>query len=182
MLELLIGIGSAAAGSLITVVYQRFSGRLQKMKCVYLEDDVLSKIPQRNADGDVTQNLHRKHFRLTNTTNIDVEMFKVVFQFDETSYIKESYSQSKEGANYHSIEKNRRLPNQADATIRKFNRGDTIDIYITVANVTANACYVSESDALGFKIVSEDRTEEAKRSKSALSSTVLINTLPQQNM
>lgn len=179
MLEVLIGLGSAVAGSLFTVVYQRFSGRLQKMKCIYLEDDVLSKIPQQNADGDVTQNLHRKHFQIINTTNIDIEMFKVVFQFDETSYIKESYSQSKEGINHQLIEKNKRLPSQADATVRNFNRGDVIDFYITVANVTENACYVSECDALGFKIVSEDKTEEAKRSKSALSSTVLLNTLPQ---
>ena len=148
MLELLIGIGSAAAGSLITVVYQRFSGRLQKMKCVYLEDDVLSKIPQRNADGDVTQNLHRKHFRLTNTTNIDVEMFKVVFQFDETSYIKESYSQSKEGANYHSIEKNRRLPNQADATIRRSKKIKVCIIKYGVNQYVAATKYVMITDSM----------------------------------
>ena len=180
MLDFLIGIGYAVAGVFVTVVYQKFSGRLQKMKCIYLDDDVLSKIPQQNADGDVTQNLHKKHFQLINTTNIDIELFKVVFQFDENSQIKESYSKSKEGINHQLIEKNRRLPNQADATIRHFNRGDKIDYFITVANVTANACYVRESDALGFKIVSEDKTEEAKRSKSALSNEVLINTIPQE--
>jgi len=175
----IINIGCAVAGGIVTILYNKFSGRLQKMKCIYLEDDVLSKIPQQNADGDVTQNLHKKHFRLINTTNIDIELFKVVFQFDETSQIKESYSKSKEGVNHQLIEKNRRLSNQADATIRNFNRGDKIDFFITVANVTDNACYVSESDALGFKIVSEDKTEEAKRSKSALSNEVLINTLHQ---
>lgn len=179
MIELVIGIGSALVGVFVTIGYQKYSNRLQEMRCIYMEDDVLSKIPQQNADGDVTQNLHKKHFQLINTTNFDIEMFKVVFQFDETSLIKDSYSRSKEGINHHPIEKNRRLNNQADATVRNFNRGDVIDFYITVANVDENICYVSECDALHFKIVSEDKTEDAKRSRSALSNTVLINTPPQ---
>lgn len=176
MLELILGgIGSAIVGSLITIAYQKSSGRLQTMRCIYIEDDVLSKIPQKDADGDITQNLHRKHFQLINTTNIDIQEFRVVFQFDETSQVRDVYSSSKEGTNHQLIEKNNRHQNQADATVKKFNRGDKIDFYITVANVNGNLCYVSESDALGFKIVCEDKTDETKKSKSTKSSTVLIN-------
>lgn len=107
MIELIIGgVGSAFLGSFMTIAYQRFSGKLQAMKCIYVEDDVLSKIPQKDADGDVTQNLHRKHFLLKNTTNRDIEEFKVVFQFEERALIKESYSQSKEGINHHPVVRN----------------------------------------------------------------------------
>lgn len=177
MLELIIGgVGSAIVGSLVTIAYQSFSGKLQVMKCIYLEDDVLSKIPQKDADGDVTQNLHKKHFQLINTTNRDIEKFNVVFQFEETALIKESYSRSKEGINHHPVVKNKRLPNQADATVKNFNRADKIDFYITVANVEENRWYVSESNALGFKIECEDKTEEAKRFKLKMSNTMLVNT------
>lgn len=179
MIEIVVGVGSAVIGSLVTFVYQNYSGRIQKMKCIYMEDDVLSKIPQKDADGDVTQNLHKKHFLLINTTNRDIEEFKVVFQFEETALIKEAYSRSKEGINHQIVVKNKRLTNQADATVKNFNRNDKIDFYITVANVNENNWYVSESDALGFKIVCEDKTEEAKRTKSKMSNTLLVNTQSQ---
>lgn len=145
------------------------------MSCHYIEDDVLSKIPQRDANGDMTQNVHKKHFRIKNTTNRDIKSFSVVFQFDMSSTITDCYSRSKEGINYQRIKKNNRLPNQAEAAIKNFNRNDIIDFHITVANITENKYYVREYDAIGFKIECKDKREDSKKSKSPMSNTLLVN-------
>lgn len=139
-----------------------------------MEDDILSKIPQRDANGDMRENVHKKLFRLKNTTNIDIKNFSVVFQFDRSSTITECYTRSKEGIDYQRIKRNNRLHNQADATIKNFNRGDTIDFHITVANVTENKYYVRESDSTGFKILCKDKRDDMKKSKSPMSNTLLV--------
>ncbi len=174
MLEVLLIVGSWFGGSFLTFAGQKFFSRLQKMKCYYVEDDILSKIPMRGANGDVTNNQHKKRFCIKNTTNMDIKKFKVVFQFDMSSTIIDCYSSSKEGVNYQRVKRNTRLMNQADAVVKDFNRGDTIDFYFTVANVTENEYYVRESEATGFKIVCTDKREKTKRLKSNASNTALI--------
>lgn len=176
MWEIIIGVGGWFAGSLCGMALQKYNGKLQTMSCYYMEDDVLSKIPQRNASGSLTQNVHKKHFRLKNTTNMDIKRFKVVFQFDMSSNITDCYSRSKEGINRQRIKKNNRLLNQAEASIENFNRGDIIDFHITVVNVTENEYYVREFDAIGFKIKCKDKREYTIRSKSEMSNELLIRT------
>lgn len=175
MIDLISVVSALLGGSVITIVVQKYSGKMQKMKCYYLVDEILSRIPQQNANGDVTQNLHHKQFRIKNTTNIDIREFQVIFQFDQVSEITECYCTSKEGLNVQKIRRNAQYHNQAEAIIRDFNRGDCIDFYFRVANVVDNKYYVSESKALGFKIKCVDKREKIIRSQSPMSNTVLIN-------
>ena len=174
MLDLIFMLGSCFGGSALTLFGQKYFNRIQKMSCYYLDDDILSKIPQRDENGDMREKVHKKHFRLKNTTNNDIKNFSVVFQFDMSSTITDCYTRSKEGINYQGIKKNSRLANQADVSIKNFNRGDTIDFHITVANVTDNKYYVRESDSTGFKIICKDKREDTKKSKSPMSNTLLI--------
>ena len=175
MLEVILGIAGLFGGSALTITYQKFSGRLQKMSCYYMQDEILSRIPQQNENGSINQNLHYKQFRLKNTTNFDIKDFKVIFQFDLGSTIQECYSKSKEGIDVQRIRKNNRSSNQAEATIKNFNRGDKIDFFFSVANVIENSYYVSESKALGFKIKCYDKRAKAIRLKSKMSDQVLVN-------
>lgn len=180
MLEYILGIGGIFGGSLLTMAGQKFFGRLQKMSCYFIEDDVLSKIPQRDANGEITQNVHKKQFRLKNTTNSDISKFKVIFQFDMSSKIIECYSRSKEGIDHHRIKKDSRLPNQAVATVSNYNRGDVIDFYFTVVDVTENSNNVRESDAIGFKIICKDKRKKSEKSKASMSNTLFVNSPHQE--
>ena len=92
-------LGGGLAGSLLTNGWNSWQTRMQKMDCHYMEDDILSKIPQVNDANEVHQNLHLKRFKIINTTNRDIPTFRIIFQFDSTAIITECYSQSKEGFN-----------------------------------------------------------------------------------
>lgn len=155
------GIG----GSLTSHMLSKLGGRLQKMKCEYLEDDILSKVPQKDEHNEVQNNLHCKRFKIKNTTNIDIQEFKVVFQFDPGSLITSCSSKSKEGYDKQKIKPIPTDPNVAEATIKQFNRGDEIEFTITIANVTENAYYISESKCLGFKIKCKDVRKKIAKSK-----------------
>lgn len=162
------------AGSLLTILVNWFRNRLQKMKCYYIEDDILSKIPQANEENELRQNLYCKRFCVKNTTNLDLTLFKIVFQFDPESVVTECYSRSKEGYDKHKIKSGSHDKNMAISTIRNFNRGDEIEYTIQVANVTKNEYYVTESDCTGFKIVCEDKRKDSRKTKSAQSNQVLV--------
>lgn len=162
------------AGSFFTVATQSWRSRLQKMECAYIEDDVLSKIPI-NTSNAVQQNLHCKKFKIKNTTNADIVEFKLFFQFDPLSEITECYSKSKEGFNRQKIHISKTNKNEAEAFVRNFNRGDSIEYVFKVANVSENRYYVTEANCVGFKIVCKDKRQDSDRNKSEKSSQVLIN-------
>ena len=166
--------GGGLAGSLLTVGWKSWRSRMQKLECHYLEDDILSKIPQTNAQNEVQQNLHYKKFKIVNTTNIDIAEFKIIFQFDSLARINECYSQSKEGFNRQKIRVNNGNKNEAEAFVKNFNRGDSIEYVFTVANVTDNQYYVTEAKCVGFKIVCKDKRKDTRKIKSEKSNQVLI--------
>lgn len=161
-------------GSVLTNLITSHKARLQKMECFYVEDDILSKIPQRNEDNEVQQNLHCKRFRVKNTTNRDLAEFKLYFQFDQESTVVECYSRSKEGYDKQKIRPGKTDKNMAIASVRNFNRGDEIEYTIKVANVNKNEYYVTESDCIGFKIKCKDIRTDATKSKSTQSDQVLV--------
>lgn len=167
-------LGGGLAGSLLTTVWSTWKSRIQKMSCHYIEDDILSKIPQLNDENEVQQNLHLKRFKIINTTNRDITDFKIFFQFDSTAIITECYSQSKEGFNRQKIKSNKTNVNEAEAQVRNFNRGDSIEYTFKVANVSENKYYVTETNCIGFKITCTDKRTDSKKIKSERSNQVLI--------
>lgn len=171
LLTLLGGLG----GSILTIGYKSVRNRIQKMECHYLEDDILSKIPQKNDNNTINQNVHCKRFKVINTTNQDLQEFKVIFQFDATATILESYSQSKEGYNRQRIRTNRNNSNEAEALVKQFNRGDSIEYTFKIANISENKYYVTESNCTGFKITCKDKRRATNKSKSKQSDQILIN-------
>lgn len=167
-------LGGGLMGSILTAAWKSWRLRMQKMECHYIEDDVLSKIPQTNANNEIQQNLHCKRYKIVNTTNIDITEFKILFQFDALAKITDCYSQSKEGFNRQKIRVNNGNKNEAEALVKNFNRGDCIEYVFTVANVTDNKYYVTEANCIGFKIVCKDKREDAQKIKSEKSDQVLI--------
>ncbi len=167
-------VGGGLCGSLATAVINSYKGKMQIMECHYLEDDILSKIPQVNEENVLQQNLHFKRFKVRNTTNRDIDRFKIIFQFDSSSNIIECYSSSKEGYNEQKVSRNKKNPNQAEAIVVNFNRGDEIIFHFQVANLEENTYYVTESECLGFKIKCYDKRIDAKHSISRQSNTVLV--------
>lgn len=166
-------IGGGLCGSLLTLIVNHIKGRLQIMECHYIEDDILSKIPQMDEENIIQQNLYVKRFLLKNTTNKDIGEFKVLFQFDTKSVVKDCYSRSKEGYNKQKIRKSSNN-NEAEAYVRNFNRGDTIEYCFQIANIQENRYYVTECKSLGFKIKCKDKRGKRKKIKSELSNTVLV--------
>lgn len=168
-------LGGGLGGSLLTVGYNSIKNRIQKMDCHYIEDDILSKIPQRNEDDTVHQNVHCKSFKIVNTTNKDLQEFKVIFQFDSTATILECYSRSKEGYNRQKIRINKNNTNEAEAIVRQFNRSDSIEYTFRIANITENRYYITECNCMGFKINCKDKRKSSDKSKSKQSDQILIN-------
>ncbi len=168
-------VGGGLFGSILTATVTYYRGKIQTMECHYLEDDILSKIPQVNEENEIVQqNLHFKRFKVINTTNKDIKEFKIIFQFDNLSIIKECYSRSKEGYNKQKIIKSSDYTNEAEATVKNFNRGDEIEFNFQIANLDENKYYVTESNCIGFKIKCYDKRIDAKHSLSPQSSTVLV--------
>lgn len=166
-------LGGGFCGSLLTLIVNYVRGKLQIMECQYIEDDILSKVPQVDEENNIQQNLYVKKFLLKNTTNQDIREFKVLFQFDVNSVVKECYSRSKEGYNKQKIRKSNNN-NEAEAYVRNFNRGDKIEYCIQIANVEENRYYITECKSMGFKIKCKDKRKNTKKSKSEQSNTVLV--------
>lgn len=165
---------SGAGGIFLTLGYSYIKNRKQIMMCHYLEDDILSKVPQKGENEMLQENLHCKRFKLINTTNQDYKEFKVLFQFDETSVITDCYSKSKEGYNRQKIRPNKTNRNEAEAFIKNFNRKDWVEFTVTIANITDNKYYITETNCIGFKIKCKDKRKNTAKSKSQQSDVVLI--------
>ncbi len=172
--EIIIAVVGAVVGAMVTIIAQWLSNRLQKMECHYLEDDILSKIPHQASDNSTQENLYCKRFRIINTTNRDIESFKVIFQFDPTSKLTEYYSQSKEGFDVQKVYKNSYFSNQAEAVIENFIRDDEIDFVFKIANIKENQYYVTESKCTGFKIKCKDKRKQSNKLKSNKSNQILV--------
>ncbi len=167
-------LGGGFVGAIFTQGVNTYKTRKQVMKCYYIEDEVLSKIPVKAENDEIHQNIYVKKFKLINNTNIDVKSFKVIFQFDQLAKVIECYSVSKDGIDKQKIRANNKIGNQAESFIRLFNRGDKIEFIIKIANISENSYYISESECLGFKIKCLDKRGKIEKSKSKQSNTLLI--------
>lgn len=169
------GLGGAILSLTTSHVISYLKNKIQIMECHYIDDDILSKVPLKGVNEMIQENLYCKTFKLINTTNKDIESFKVLFQFDKTSTITNCYSIAKEGYNIHPIKKTKRNPNHAEAIIRNFNRKDWIEFYITIANINDNEYYITESESIGFKIICKDKRKDKVKTKSKQSNVVLTS-------
>ncbi len=167
-------IGGGLGGSILTNLVNKHSRRLQTMKCYYLEDDIQSKIPLAVEDGTMFNNVYFKRFLIKNTTNKDIEQFKIIFQFDNSGSIIDCSTSSKEGINYHKIKRLSRNKNAAEASINNFNRGEEIEFVFRLGDISKNEYYIKEKDCIGFKIKCIDKRHSMNKSKSKQSDTVII--------
>lgn len=168
-------LGGGGIGSIITWCISKYSSKIQKMECAFIDEDILSKIPQKNEDDTVFNNVYCKTFKVKNTTNIDIKSMEIIFQFDSSSTILESYSKAKDGYNKQKIKISKKYNNEAHAYIELFNRNDEIEYVFKIANVSDNKYYITESKCLGIKIQCKDKRKISATSKSNRSTTLLVN-------
>lgn len=81
----------------------------------------------------------------------------------------------------HPIKKTKRNQNQATAIIKNFNRSDDIEFVITVANITENRYYITESESIGFKIICKDKRKDKVKTKSKQSNVVLATRIEDED-
>lgn len=158
-------------GSVATHFLQKSKDSLQKMKCYYIEDEVLAKVPIVGANESTYDNLYCKRFVLKNTTNKDLSNFKVCFQFDISAIITDANYKTKVG--YKQIYKSRGYDNATIVSIKDFNRGDEIEFTFRIGNVSNNEYRITESGCIGFRIVCKDKRKN-KKTKSKQSNQLLI--------
>ena len=79
------GIGCTIFGAFINSKYTNYQNRIQKIKCYYLEDEILLKIPMKDENDVIRNNIHCKKFKITNTANRDFDSLKIIFQFDPSA-------------------------------------------------------------------------------------------------
>ena len=162
-------------GAFLTHIFTKYSNKIQKIECSFTDEDILSKIPQKDENNTLVNNVYCKTFKVKNTTNIDIKSMEIIFQFDPTSTIMELYSTAKDGYNKQKIKKSKIHSNEAHAYIELFNRDDEIEYVFKIANVTDNNYYISESKCLGIKIICKDKRKANIASKANRTTTLLIN-------
>lgn len=165
------------SGSGLTVIISGIKNRIQTLKCHYIDDEVLSKLPIVTGDGNTHENIHCKKFKLRNTTNLDIDEIKVIFQFDACSEIIESYCHCKAGYNYHKMKKGK-TKNECQITVKNFNRKDIIEFTFRVGNIRENEYYITEYDSKGLRIKCSDNRKAHKKSDSHLSNKIITNVPP----
>lgn len=164
-------VGGGLAGSILTNILNWYKGRMQVMECRYTDDEVLSKLPIKQDDGILHDNIYCKYFELRNTTNIDIIEFKMIFQFDRTATITEYIDKTKSGTGKHKMK--RTQPNECTITIRNFNRKDKIEFIFKIANITDDQYYITEDECKGFKIKTKDCRKKKLNTKAKLASNIL---------
>lgn len=160
-------ISGGLAGALINWYISYKRGRLQKMRCEYVEDEVQHKYPVK-IDSVTYNNVHFKRFDIINTTNIDISKFTIRFAFDLHSTILEAQHHSKRGFSK-AVKIDKRNKNECRVFFEDFNRKDNACVTFRVANITDNSYYCSEMNSIGFKIKCCDKRKDAKKSKSLFS-------------
>lgn len=177
MKEIFLYVVTFLSGSGLTLLASTIKNKIQTLHCLYMDDEILSKIPVEIGDGNSYENIYCKKFRLKNTTNIDIDHIKVIFQFDACSDILESYCHCKVGHNYHKMKKGK-TKNEIHVTIKNFNRKETIDFTFRICNIKENNYYITEYECKGIKIKCKDNRKAHKKLDSHLSNTVITNVQP----
>ncbi len=165
-------LSGGLAGSVLTIVYNKYVNRIQKMNCYLVENEIISKIPV-ERDAEIHKNIHYKEFHLKNTTNTDIKFFRIIFEFDADAKIIKQDTFCKSGKNR---VKGRNLKsNEASFGIKNFNRKDVIKFYFDVANVTKNEFNITETESLGFKITTKDKRKYRKPIESIIVEKEILN-------
>jgi len=141
-------ISGGLGGALLTNLWNKYNNKKQIMYCHLLYEEIISKIPV--AEKGAQKNIHTKEFRLTNTTNKDIESFIIIFEFDADAKILKQDTFCKLGKN--KIKPKNAKQNEVQFRIRKFNRKDEIKFFFDIADITKNHYNVTEGDCLGFAI------------------------------
>jgi hypothetical protein len=170
---LLTFLSGGAFGSVLTIIYHWIRGRIQVMECHYIDDDVISRLPMTNPDGEIHQNIFSKQFLLKNTTNTDHKEFKVIFQFDVAAKILRHTNTTKIGVDRQKIKLLK--PNEYSITIRNFNRGDEVKFIFDIANITEDLINVTEDGCIGFKVKVKDKRKAREKSKITLVEKTRLN-------
>jgi hypothetical protein len=154
---LLGGLG----GTGLTILRTYLLKKMQIMKCYYMDDEVISRIPVPSENGEQYQNIYYKEFLLINTTNLDIDRFKIIFEFDANSKILKQSTFIKAGKDVLKPKTSKKL-NELIYEVKRFNRKDEIKFYFDIANITKGYMSVTETDCLGFKIVTKDKRKAKK--------------------
>jgi hypothetical protein len=166
---LLGGIG----GAFITMLFNMWKTRIQKMECHYINEDVMSKLPITAEEGITHSNIYTKQFLVINTTNIDHKEFRLLFEFDSSAKILKHTNISKSGANKY---KSRLLKeNEYSVAIKNLNRKDQVKFVFEIANISDNYVNITEDNCIGFKIILKDKRASKVPSKLTFVSKEIIN-------
>jgi hypothetical protein len=151
------GIGGAG----LTILRNYFANRMQIMNCYHVDDEVISRIPVKYETGEQHENIYAKEFLLINTTNRDIDRFKIIFEFDATSKILKHSTFFKAGKDVLKP-KSQKKSNEIIYEIKNFNRKDKVKFLFDIANISNGYINVTEADCLGFSIVTKDRRKAKK--------------------
>ncbi len=153
------GIGGAVVNHFISV----YHNRIQRLECIYYDDDVISKLPVK-LEQQEHRNLQSKSFKIKNTTNTDIKEMKVIFSFEKCAVVTKSISNSKNGINIPKGRIYNNKKNECQFIIKHFNRNESIDIKLEIANIDQDIFNVIEQNITGVKIRFKDK-RKAKKSK-----------------
>lgn len=163
------------AGSTLTILNNRISGRIQIMECHYIDEDVISKLPVAVSEGETHNNIYSKYFILKNTTNSDYKQFIIIFEFDAVAKIIRNTNITKGGIDMLKT----RLPkaNEYFATVKNFNRNDEVKFVFEIANITNDYINITEYNCTGFKIQLKDKRKAMLKSKMTVVDKGKLNSL-----
>ena len=173
-------VGGGLMGSIVTVIVTLYRSRIQKMKCYYLDDEVITKIPVETAQGK-HENIYTKQFKLKNTTNKDIPTFRIIFEFGAQTQLLKKDTRCKMGNNQHKVKVLK--GSECSFTIKDFNRGDEVYFNFEIANINIdNDLYnITEANCTGFKIVVKDKRKKHQRKHGRIAQKAEIETTqPQQ--
>lgn len=144
------------------------------MKCYYIDDDVISKLPITVSENETHQNIYSKKFKLKNTTNSDYKEFNVIFEFDINSKIIRHTDATKSGIDR--LKKKLLKPNEYSVTIKNFNRNDEAKFIFEIANITKDLINITEDNCVGFRIKMKDKRKPKLNSKMTVVDKSRLNT------
>jgi len=148
---LLTFVSGGFAGALFKHIVDHYRNRIQTIKCHYVDDETISKIPATFSTGQ-HENLFSKEFKILNTTNRDIPTINIAFTFEPLAEITKIQTSSKWGIDVPKGKIKTGKKNECLFTIKNFNRKDEIDVYIEVANLDTHDFNIQESNCIGMQV------------------------------
>ena len=144
-------ISGGLAGAVFKYLIDNYRNKIQIIKCHYVDDETISKIPATFATGQ-HENLHSKEFKIINTTNRDIPNITITFTFEPLAEITKVQTTSKLGIDEPKGKIKKGKKNECYFTIKNFNRKDEIEVYLEVANLDKHDFNIQESNCIGIKV------------------------------